>query len=113
LPKIVSDFKALDEVTWVASACACIYAGYQLFMLTVVPDFLTQAGFMLTVGQLLAIAPTKWVYMTSITIFELGSLICGVAPRMEILILGRAIAGVGAAGLANLCFPDKYSHGRL
>jgi len=82
LPKIVSDFDALSEVTWVASAY-----------------FLTQAGFMLTYGQLLMIVPTKWVYMGAIVIFEIGSLLCGVAPSMKVLILGRAVAGMGGAGL--------------
>jgi MFS family permease len=62
-------------------------------------DFLTQAGFMLAFGQLLTIAPTKWVYMMLIIIFEIGSLICGVAPSMTVLILGRAIAGVGGGGI--------------
>jgi len=37
--------------------------------------------------------------MFAIVIFELGSLICGVAPSMDVLILGRAVAGVGAAGI--------------
>ena len=37
--------------------------------------------------------------MFAVSIFEVGSLICGVAPNMRVLILGRAIAGVGAAGL--------------
>lgn len=37
-------------------------------------DFLTNAGFMLTFGQILAIAPTKWVYLVAIAIFEIGSL---------------------------------------
>jgi MFS family permease len=39
------------------------------------------------------------VYIFLIFIFELGSLICGVAPTMEVLILGRAIAGVGGGGI--------------
>lgn len=33
--------------------------------------------------------------------FEVGSLICGVAPNSTALIVGRAIAGVGAAGLSS------------
>jgi len=32
-------------------------------------------------------------------IFELGSLICAVAPTSEALIVGRAIAGVGSSGI--------------
>lgn len=54
---------------------------------------------MLIFGQLLAVAPTKYVYMILIAIFEIGSLICGVAPSMTVLILGRAIAGVGGGGI--------------
>lgn len=37
----------------------------------------------------------------AIFIFELGSLICGVAPHATALIIGRAIAGVGAAGQSS------------
>lgn len=33
-------------------------------------------------------------------VFELGSLICGVAPDPTTLIVGRAIAGLGGSGLA-------------
>jgi MFS family permease len=77
--------------------------------------FLTQAGFMLFFGQLLTFAcvwfflhiwnlmvihsTTKWVYMILIFIFELGSLLCGVAPTMKVFILGRAVAGIGGAGI--------------
>lgn len=35
----------------------------------------------------------------AIGIFEVGSLICGVAPNSPALIVGRAIAGVGSAGV--------------
>ena len=37
--------------------------------------------------------------MFAVFIFEVGSLVCGVAPSIYVLILGRAIAGVGAAGI--------------
>ncbi|PVF92610.1 ABC transporter [Serendipita vermifera] len=82
LPKLASAFNALDELTWIVSAY-----------------LLTQAGFILIYGQLLTILPTKWVYLFTIFIFEVGSLICGVAPSMKVLILGRAIAGTGASGI--------------
>jgi MFS family permease len=39
--------------------------------------------------------------LTAIFIFELGSLICGVATSSNALIAGRAIAGVGCAGIAS------------
>ena len=41
----------------------------------------------------------KTVYLTSIVIFEVGSAICGAAPSSAALIVGRAIAGVGSAGI--------------
>lgn len=50
-------------------------------------------------GQLLRIATTKWVYLLAVSLFEIGSLICGVAPNINVLIFGRAFAGVGAAGI--------------
>jgi len=38
--------------------------------------------------------------MISMLIFEVGSLICGVAPNSKTLVVGRAIAGLGGAGLS-------------
>ncbi|KAF8309584.1 ABC transporter [Clavulina sp. PMI_390] len=86
LPHIISQFNALSNISWVASAY-----------------FLTQAGFILFYGGVLSIFPTKWVFMFAVTLFELGSLICGVAPNMNVLIFGRALAGVGAAGIFGSC----------
>ncbi|KAG8815924.1 hypothetical protein FRC19_000679 [Serendipita sp. 401] len=54
---------------------------------------------MLTFGQILTIAPSKWVYMTTIGLFEIGSLICAVANSMNVLIFGRAFQGIGASGM--------------
>jgi MFS family permease len=82
-----------------------------------VADLLTQAGLILTIGQILTVVSTKLVYLVSIAIFEIGSLICAVAPSckvfllmfeyekktshflVNVLIFGRAVAGVGAAGI--------------
>ena len=41
----------------------------------------------------------KWLYIASIVVFELGSLLCGVSPTMDTLIVGRVIAGAGGAGM--------------
>jgi MFS family permease len=54
---------------------------------------------MLTIGQLLTVIPTKWVYLSVIFIFEVGSLFCAVAWNINFLIFGRAVAGVGASGI--------------
>ena len=37
--------------------------------------------------------------MISPGIFEAGSFICGIAPNSSVLIVGRAIAGVGCSGI--------------
>ena len=42
---------------------------------------------------------SKWTFLSGLFIFELGSLICGVAPSSKVLIVGRAIAGTGGAGI--------------
>src|SRR5438874_420879 len=60
---------------------------------------LTTAAFQLLFGKFYTFVSIKWVYLSAIAIFELGSLICGVAPNSTALILGRAIAGVGSAGV--------------
>ena len=41
----------------------------------------------------------KWVFLTALFIFELGSFVCGITPNSVGLIMGRAVAGMGAAGL--------------
>ncbi|EHL03825.1 putative Uncharacterized MFS-type transporter [Glarea lozoyensis 74030] len=49
--------------------------------------------------RLYSIFPLKIVYLAAIALFELGSLVCGVAPSSVALIIGRAIAGLGSAGI--------------
>jgi MFS family permease len=55
--------------------------------------------FGLLFGKLYTIFPIKLVFLTVIVIFEAGSAICGAAPTSAIFIGGRAVAGLGAAGI--------------
>ncbi|KAJ6579472.1 DHA14-like major facilitator [Mycena vulgaris] len=82
IPKITDQFQSLDDVGWYGSAY-----------------LLTTAAFQLLFGRFYSFLSMKWVYITAISIFELGSLICGVAPNSNTLIVGRAIAGLGSAGI--------------
>ncbi|GMF79242.1 unnamed protein product [Aspergillus oryzae] len=82
IPKITDQFKSLEDVGWYGSAY-----------------LLTTCALCLTFGKLYTFYSTKWVYLTALFVFELGSLICGIAPNSLTLIVGRAIAGLGAAGL--------------
>ena len=60
---------------------------------------LTTSALQLLFGKFYTIWSVKWVYLTSIGIFELGSVICGAAPNSIALIIGRAIAGMGSSGI--------------
>ncbi|KAJ7105879.1 major facilitator superfamily domain-containing protein [Mycena epipterygia] len=82
IPKITDEFKSLDDVGWYGSAY-----------------LLTTAATQLLFGKFYTFLPIKWVYVTAVSIFEIGSLICGAAPTSNALIVGRAIAGLGSAGI--------------
>lgn len=43
----------------------------------------------------------KWVYMTNLVVFEIGSVVSAATPTSVGLIFGRAITGIGAAGLLS------------
>jgi hypothetical protein len=59
------------------------------------------SAFQLLIGRVYTFYSTKWVYVISIGIFELGSLVCGAAPNSPAFIVGRAIAGIGSAGVLS------------
>lgn len=82
IPRITDDFKALDDLSWYASAYLITSSATQLIW-----------------GRIFTFYPTKTVYLVAIFFFELGSLLCGVAPNSVAFIIGRAIAGAGSAGI--------------
>jgi MFS family permease len=58
-----------------------------------------QCSFTVLFGQVLTVLPSKPVYLFSIFLFALGSLVCGMAPNMAAMLSGRTVSGVGAAGI--------------
>lgn len=60
---------------------------------------LTVAAFLLPWGKLYATFNSKWLFITSVGLFEAGSAICGAAPTMNALIGARVLAGIGAIGI--------------
>ena len=60
---------------------------------------LTTCAFQLMFGKLYTFYSIKWIYLTCLGIFEIGSAICGAVPNSTAFIIGRAIAGLGAAGI--------------
>ena len=60
---------------------------------------LTSCAFQLSFGKLYTFWSVKVVLLSTISLFEIGSAICGAAPSSTAFIIGRAIQGVGAAGI--------------
>ncbi|KAJ5595555.1 uncharacterized protein N7459_001763 [Penicillium hispanicum] len=81
-PKITDQFNSLDDVGWYGSAY-----------------LLTTCSVTLMFGKFYTFYSVKWIYLAALSVFEIGSLVCGVTPSSVGLICGRAIAGLGAAGL--------------
>ncbi|KAI1857640.1 hypothetical protein JX265_011055 [Neoarthrinium moseri] len=82
IPQITDDFKSLQDVGWYGSAY-----------------LLTTCAFQLMFGKLYSFFSIKAVFLATVVIFEIGSAICGAAPSSNVFIVGRAISGVGAAGI--------------
>ncbi|PYH50690.1 MDR family MFS transporter [Aspergillus niger CBS 101883] len=82
LPQISSDFRALDDVAWYGT-------GY----------LLTVTAFQPVYGCFYRLFPTDIVYRLSIIIFEVGTILCAAANSSPMFIVGRAVAGLGAAGV--------------
>ena len=57
-------------------------------------------GFQSTWGKIYKYFPLKLWFLIAMLIFEVGSLVCGVASGATTLIVGRAIAGLGGSGVA-------------
>jgi MFS family permease len=84
IPSITNTFDSITDIGWYGSA----------YMLTC-------AIFNPLMGSVYRLYPIKWVFMTSVIIFEAGSALCGSAPTSIALIIGRAVAGIGAAGISS------------
>ncbi|KAI8330877.1 major facilitator superfamily domain-containing protein [Chlamydoabsidia padenii] len=87
LPRIGTDFQEFTIASWVATSYILTFDAFQ-------PLF---AKFSDIFGR-------KWTLITGICIFLLGSLLCGVATSMIMLIVCRAIAGIGSAGIFSGVF---------
>jgi EmrB/QacA subfamily drug resistance transporter len=61
--------------------------------------YVTLVSFVLIAGSIGDIVGHRRVFTTGLILFTLGALVCATAPAIAVLILGRAIQGVGAAML--------------
>ncbi|KAF3223190.1 hypothetical protein TWF191_006472 [Orbilia oligospora] len=86
IPRITDRFQSIRDIGWYGSAY-----------------FLTGTALQPTFGRVYKTFSIKGTFLTAIGFFELGSLICGVAPNSATLIVGRAIAGIGVGGIFSGC----------
>ena len=86
LGAITDDYKSVKDIGWYG-------ASYMLTTTALQPTF----------GTIYRLFSVKYTFLTAVAIFELGSLITAVAPTSTTFIVGRAIAGLGTAGLFSGC----------
>ncbi|KAI0410291.1 putative efflux pump antibiotic resistance protein [Xylaria grammica] len=81
-PSITQDFHGVGDIGWYGSAY-----------------LLTTAASQFTFSKFYKYYSVKWTFLVSVFLFEVGSALCGAAPNSISFILGRAISGVGGAGI--------------
>ena len=82
IPKITSVFNSLDDVGWYGSS-------YLLTTCSLQPTF----------GKIYTYFDVKYTYLFALLLFEAGSIVCAAATSSPMFIIGRAVAGAGAAAL--------------
>ncbi|KAI0599998.1 MFS general substrate transporter [Biscogniauxia sp. FL1348] len=80
-PAIIHTLGRVELLPWVGT-------GFALGGLTI-----------LTWSQCYGVFDTRAMYLGAITLFEAGSAVCGAAPDTDVLVIGRAVAGVGGCGI--------------
>jgi len=80
-PAILNRFNAIEQLPWLGVAFA-------LGGISILPW-----------GKAYGIFNIKWLYISTVILFEVGSALCAAAPTMNALIVGRVIGGVGGAGM--------------
>lgn len=79
---VTKEFGQVEKLSWIG-------AGFPLGSVCVI----------LLLGTLLNTFNMKWIFIASVLLFEAGSALCGAAPGMNALIVGRVMAGAGGSGI--------------
>ncbi|MEU1971463.1 MFS transporter [Microbacterium sp. NPDC019599] len=82
LATVAGDLGALGQMSW-------IVVGYTLASTVLLP----------VLGKLGDMVGPRWVFLTSLAVFLLASLVCGFAQDMAQLIVARIVQGMSSAGL--------------
>lgn len=84
IPVISAQFETVADIGW--------YGAAYLF---------TSSSTQILYGKVFVLYSAKWVLLVALFLFEVGSLVCAIAASSAVLIVGRALAGLGAAGLLS------------
>ncbi|EXJ53549.1 uncharacterized protein A1O5_13220 [Cladophialophora psammophila CBS 110553] len=84
IPQITDHFHTIANIGWYPAAY-----------------MITNASLQPLTGKVFTYFPLKGAFLVFVAVFELGSLICAVASSSTMLVVGRAVAGIGASGLMN------------
>ncbi|KAF1963165.1 efflux pump antibiotic resistance protein [Byssothecium circinans] len=79
---IIYDFGNIQKLPWISVAFALGAVSTNLFW-----------------GQLYCYFDNRLLFIAGVVIFEVGSAVCGAAPTLDALIVGRAICGIGGMGI--------------
>lgn len=60
---------------------------------------LASCAFQPSYGKVYTLFSSKIVFLVALLIFEIGSVVCATAANSHVFILGRALAGLGSAGI--------------
>ncbi|KAL8971655.1 MAG: hypothetical protein Q9183_000944 [Haloplaca sp. 2 TL-2023] len=84
-PAIVNQFNDVTRLPWFG-------VGFGLGSTAVLPW-----------GKAYGIFSVKWLFIATVILFEVGSTVCGAAPNVNALIIGRVVAGIGGSGMYSGC----------
>ena len=86
-PRIIADLGGFDKYTWITT-------GYMVASTTAAP----------IVGKLSDIYGRKWIFIGSVFVFMVGSVLCGFSENITQLIIFRIIQGIGGGTIMAVTF---------
>ena len=96
-----------------------LHAGVSVLQWVVDAYNLVYASLLLTAGGLADIYGRRRIFILGIVLFTAGSLVCGLAPNAAVLVIGRGVAGLGAAleiptslAILTVAYPDTRERTR-
>lgn len=95
LPEIASHFNKFNQLNWIVTSFT-----------------LTSTAFIPVFGQLADIFGRHSSLQFAVVLLTIGSVLCAAAPAWAVLLLGRALMGIGTAGISNvtmIVLADKVS----